>query len=43
MGCAAVFAIYPICVLWFYTRPSVKAWFRGEPAPAAPEAMYYSQ
>jgi hypothetical protein len=44
MMCAAVFAIYPICVLWFYTRDPVKRWFRNEePAPPMPPPMYYNQ
>lgn len=43
LGCAAVFAVYPICVLWFYTRPAVKAWFRREQPAVSPEAMYYGQ
>lgn len=41
--CAGVFAIYPICVLWFYTRPKVKAWFRREQATAPAEGLYYPQ
>lgn len=43
LGCAVIYAIYPVCVLWFYTRPAVKAWFRGEQPPAPAEGMYYQQ
>jgi hypothetical protein len=44
--CAVMFLIYPICVLWFYTRDSVKQWFQQNSAPAAQAqtpGMYYQQ
>lgn len=43
-ACMLIILIYPICVLWFYTRPAIKAWFMRQdipPQPAAP--MYYGQ
>jgi hypothetical protein len=47
-ACMLVFLIYPICVLYFYTRDNVKQWFRQNSAAAVagqPQnpGMYYQQ